>query len=73
MASEMSDVALTEKATVSNLHYLHNLVKNEGLRPIFSCMTWERMNRLAKKWLPNPFICHPYPLERRRVRLEAGA
>jgi RNA-directed DNA polymerase len=37
------------------------------------CMTWERMNRLAKRWLPSPFICHPYPLERMRVRLEAGA
>lgn len=36
-------------------------------------ITWERMNRLAKKWLPNPFICHPYPLERMRVRLEVGA
>jgi RNA-directed DNA polymerase len=30
-------------------------------------ITWERMNRIAKKWLPNPFICHPYPLERVRV------
>lgn len=31
-------------------------------------ITWERMYRLAKKWLPNPFICHPYPLERMRVK-----
>jgi RNA-directed DNA polymerase len=30
-------------------------------------MTWKRMNRLAKKWLPSPFICHPYPAERMRV------
>lgn len=30
-------------------------------------ITWERMNRIAKKWLPNPFICHPYPLKRMRV------
>lgn len=30
-------------------------------------ITWKRMNRIAKKWLPNPFICHPYPLERMRV------
>jgi len=30
-------------------------------------ITWKRMNRLAKKWLPSPFICHPYPLERMRV------
>ncbi len=30
-------------------------------------ITWERMNRIAKKWLPCSFICHPYPLERMRV------
>lgn len=30
-------------------------------------ITWKRMNRLAKKWLPSPFICHPYPVERMRV------
>jgi group II intron reverse transcriptase/maturase len=30
-------------------------------------ITWERMNRIAKKWLPSPFICHPYPLQRMRV------
>jgi len=30
-------------------------------------ITWKRMNRIAKKWLPIPFICHPYPLERMRV------
>ncbi|KKM50668.1 hypothetical protein LCGC14_1555950 [marine sediment metagenome] len=30
-------------------------------------ITWERMNRIAKRWLPCPFICHPYPLERMRV------
>lgn len=22
---------------------------------------WERMERLARQWLPNPKICHPYP------------
>jgi hypothetical protein len=32
-----------------------------------SRVTWERMNRLAKKWLPMPFICHPYPMERMSV------
>ncbi len=32
-----------------------------------SRMTWKRMNRLAKIWLPNPFICHPYPMEGMRV------
>lgn len=30
-------------------------------------ITWKRMSRIAKKWLPIPFICHPYPLERMRV------
>ena len=30
-------------------------------------ITWKRMGRLAKKWLPNPVICHPYPMERMRV------
>jgi len=27
-------------------------------------LTWERMNRLARKWLPNPRIIHPYPEQR---------
>jgi RNA-directed DNA polymerase len=30
-------------------------------------ITWERMGRLAKKWLPSPSIFHPYPLQRMRV------
>ncbi len=32
-----------------------------------SRITWERMNRLAKRWLPIPFIRHPYPNECMRV------
>ncbi len=32
-----------------------------------SRITWKRMNRLAKLWLPSPFICHPYPTEGMRV------
>jgi RNA-directed DNA polymerase len=28
---------------------------------------WERMNRLASKYLPNPRICHPYPDQRLHV------
>lgn len=24
-------------------------------------VNWERMNRLCRKWLPMPHICHPYP------------
>jgi RNA-directed DNA polymerase len=31
-------------------------------------LTWERMDRLALKWLPNPRICHPYPSQRFHVR-----
>ena len=30
-------------------------------------ITWARMNRIAKRWLPCPSICHPYPMERMRV------
>ena len=32
-----------------------------------SRITWKRMSRLAKIWLPIPFICHPYPNECMRV------
>jgi group II intron reverse transcriptase/maturase len=27
-------------------------------------LTWERMRRLIRRWLPAPRICHPYPLRR---------
>ena len=27
-------------------------------------VTWARMSRLAKRWLPSPRICHPYPSQR---------
>ena len=27
-------------------------------------LTWERMQRLAKRWIPNARICHPYPEKR---------
>jgi group II intron reverse transcriptase/maturase len=27
-------------------------------------VTWERMERLVRKWIPNPHICHPYPSQR---------
>lgn len=30
-------------------------------------VTWERMDRLAKRWLPNPRICHPFPSQRLSV------
>jgi RNA-directed DNA polymerase len=31
-------------------------------------MTWERMSRLARRWLPKPRVIHPYPSERFDVR-----
>jgi RNA-directed DNA polymerase len=36
-------------------------------------VNWERMERLARKWLPNSHICHPYPAQRLRVRPKARA
>lgn len=27
-------------------------------------MSWERMTRIAHRWLPKPHICHPWPEER---------
>jgi RNA-directed DNA polymerase len=30
-------------------------------------ITWERMNRIARRWLPRPRILHPYPNQRLRV------
>lgn len=35
--------------------------------------TWERMCRLRRKHLPQPHIIHPYPEQRFRARLKAGA
>lgn len=31
-------------------------------------VTWERMYRLEKRWLPIPQICHPYPMQRIGVK-----
>jgi hypothetical protein len=28
---------------------------------------WDRMRRLITRWLPLPFVCHPYPLRRMGV------
>ena len=30
-------------------------------------VSWERMTRLIRRWLPPAHICHPYPLQRLRV------
>jgi group II intron reverse transcriptase/maturase len=38
-----------------------------GRRSQKGSISWERMNRLAKKWLPYPHICHPYPSQRLHV------
>ena len=27
-------------------------------------LTWDRMRRLIRRWLPPPRVCHPYPLRR---------
>ncbi len=35
--------------------------------------TWARMQRLARRHLPRPHIVHPYPQQRFRARLKAGA
>ncbi len=35
--------------------------------------TWERMHRLVRRHLPRPRIIHPYPEQRFRARLKAGA
>jgi RNA-directed DNA polymerase len=35
--------------------------------------TWARMPRLGRKHLPRPHIIHPYPEQRFRARLKAGA
>lgn len=35
--------------------------------------TWARMHRLVRLHLPRPRITHPYPNQRFRARLKAGA
>ncbi len=35
--------------------------------------SWSRMHRLVRRHLPRPRIVHPYPNERFRARLKAGA
>ena len=36
-------------------------------------VTWVRMRRLVSIWLPNPRICHPYPLVRLGVVTRGGS
>jgi RNA-directed DNA polymerase len=35
-----------------------------------STITWDRMNRLAKRWLPPARVCHPWPDKRFDVRTQ---
>ena len=30
-------------------------------------LTWERMDRLVKRWIPSPRVFHPYPEQRLAV------
>jgi group II intron reverse transcriptase/maturase len=34
---------------------------------------WERVARIAERWIPPARICHPYPLERFRVTTRGGS
>jgi group II intron reverse transcriptase/maturase len=38
-----------------------------GRRSQNGYVPWDRMNRLSRRWLPNPAIVHPYPDQRLRV------
>jgi len=53
-------------------HWLHALRR----RSQRSNMTWERMGRIAGRWLPKPRVLHPYPEQRfdaRYLRQEPSA
>ena len=41
-----------------------------GSRSQLGYLNWNRMNRLAARWLPPPRILHPYPDERFVVRTQ---
>lgn len=34
---------------------------------------WERMQRLARRWLPFPHVCHPYPSQRLAWHTQGGS
>src|SRR3989441_2625608 len=36
-------------------------------------LPWRRMRRFLRRWLPVPYICHPYPLVRLRVLTQGGS
>ena len=41
-----------------------------GRRSQRTYITWARIQRLIKRWLPPALICHPYPIERFVVRTQ---
>lgn len=49
-------------------HFRHAIVtlwkKMMSRRSHKGYITWERMGRLARKWLPSPAVMHPYPQQR---------
>ncbi len=50
----------------------HRVIRRRSQRGK-SRWTWARMQRLGRKHLPRPHIIHPYPEQRFRARLKAGA
>jgi len=45
--------------------YWHKALRRRGQR---DRTTWDRMSRLAGRWLPKPRVLHPYPWDRFDVR-----
>jgi group II intron reverse transcriptase/maturase len=50
------------------IHVLHLWRRSLGRRSQRASMTWARMTRLAKGWLPRPRILHPWPNQRFAVK-----
>jgi RNA-directed DNA polymerase len=44
-----------------------------GRRSQRAGLTWERMSRLGKRWLPSPRVLHPYPWDRFDDRTQGGS
>jgi len=42
-------------------HLTHLWFKTLRRRSQRHKLNWDRMNRLAARWIPSPRICHPYP------------
>jgi hypothetical protein len=51
--------------------WMHQLRRRSQRGP--SRWNWDRMNRMLPRYLPTPRILHPYPKDRFRARLKAGA